>query len=681
MKIDKRGFSTIAIVLVIVSILAVFAAVSMSRSQQGAGAARYSHGKHLANYAADAGLRYAVRRLADVDTWNPGSDDVTRVSLLADGSVLYSVRVLDNRAGSSPLAAPDGQAVEPGQAYIRSLGEVRNGSAGNLQSNARSKGAIAVPGTPMFNYSMVADQKLEIREGCVVDSYNTEQVALSNPLFVQQYSPLTTWNNFLSNGHVLCNDVGNNVLVRNSSVYGQVSVKSGTPRYEGDYRVGPAGSYTRTETPVHRPPYSPSQATTDVVVHVDEVKMIPPGAYRSITVHSRGILLLDMVAGGLNQFYVKDTVNIQNGGLLPIRLTAPGDSLQLYIGKKLECNLGWINPFGRPSQMSVMFVGDGLPNSKSDLEMKGSQAWMLVSGGSTTVKIKDSSHLFGAVKARQVELSNASCTHYDVALRSKPQLGLAEWRYRVVSDSSPSIETEVAASGAQPTAPPPSLPPNNPTAVAPQPPVTTTITDPATLPSVSNGPLPGEILVGSPPNPLPPIVPVPGGFVPLPPGIDPNIYQVTVPYIPVVAGTTGGAAGGSGTTTGGAVTTGGGSGTTTGGAATTGGGSGTTTAGTATTGGGSGTTTAGTTTGGTTSGGTTTGGATTTTTGGTSTGGTTTGGTSGGGPWNPDPPAGYDDAMGTSGTTTMGGLPYLYSFVLDYPGAMSGYYRYELLSP
>lgn len=657
----RRGFSTISIVLICVTVLAVFAAVSMYRSSLGAASAGRSYAKHSANYAAEAGVRYAVRRLADTQKWQPQVDDVTRAKLTADGTILYSVRVLDNRDGLSAIVSPDGQTVEPGQAYVRSFGEIPGSNQG-VHSNSQSLGAMATPGTPMFNFALLADQKLEVVNQSVVDGYNTAQVALSDPLFVQQYSPMPVWNGFLANGNLQTNESGQSVVVRDSSVFGQVAMRGGSPKLEGAYRIGASAPWFRREVPVHRPPYSPSAATTDVAVGPDEVKMIAPGAYRSISVKNRGILLLDMVAGGLNQFYVSEAVTIDGGAVMPIRLTGPDDALQLYVGKGLSLQSGWMNPFGRPSQMSVMFVGDGRPNSKSTLELRNSQAWMLASGANCQIKIQDHSHFFGAAKGHDILVEGQSSVHYDVALRDKNISGLSEWRYRIVSQSCPSIEQEILALNLPPASAPAWTPPANATSVAPVPPPNSIVNEIGAAPPTISGPLVGELVGGQPPDSIAPLIPVPGGFAPLPPGSNPNANQISSPFIPVVAASSGGttSAGGSGT-------------------------GGTTSSGTSGTSGS--TSTVGTGTGGQsatgTSGGTTTAGTGGTTSTGTATGGTSTGGTSGGGPFNPDPPAGYDPQLGMSGEGYgpgfNQGVPCLYNFVYDDP--MSGHYQYTPISP
>jgi hypothetical protein len=614
----------------------------------------YSYNQLRAGYAADAGLKYALRRLADVSQWTPGfsnagqapGDDVARATLDAKEGLYFSVLVSDWRSSPNNPPTIDGYTLKPGEAYVRTMGECQMQSSRGAKTFRISKAYLVSPGLPDFQYGIVADQSLEVLDGSVIDGYTT-QTRNGNPppypMWVGQYSPLPQWNQLIDNGHTICNANGQKVLVRNSSIRGKLHLgQGGTPQIQGNCWLQPAVQTGRADVPFHRPPFSPSRVpfetftpayscpvppSGDIVVPPDSLWAIVPGCYRSLTIGARARVYLDLEQQGLNQYYFTDHVTI-NGGTLNLARFNHDESAQIYIGKKLECTDGWNNPEGRPSQVNVMFVGEGQSKSQSQMLISGtSQTWIVASGGGLDVQIAGQSHLFGGIKCKKAKIANGAQVHYDVALRGGGLQGLIEWRYKQVAAVCPSIEMALAIQS--PSPPPSNILPSNATAVGPAPAIT--------IPSFVQGP---QVTPGSPAAPytppLGPFVITTIGVRRLDPQYDPNIFQGVppggmnfIPPLPPAVTTPPGTtlipndpfaplppAPGGGTTSGG-TTTGG----TTSGGTTTGG----TTSGGTTTGG---TTSGGTTTGGTTSGGTTTGG---TTTGGTTTGGTTTGGTTGGG--------------------------------------------------
>lgn len=503
------------VVLVVVFLLATIVGVAGYRSSMGDLAQGKSSVKQKANYAAGAAVQYALRRLAEVPQWNPSKDDLTRATLDENGRLYFSVRVLDNRSGSTAVKSPEGTDVAPGEAYIRALGEVQIESGRGAHSIDSSKAVLAVPGSSTFAVGLMVDSGLKVLDGSVVDGYHTGLAAKSPDYKVRQYSPYTRWNSHLPNGHVVLCSTADQLQVRDSTINGESRHLKGAsaPKLEGSYRVRLTENNNRLHLPQHFPPYSPSLCTEDIVVKSGERRLLAPGAYRSLKVLPGGAVYLDLKVGEFNQYFFKESVELDGADVALARYSLK-ERVQIYIGRSLVAKKSWINSEGLPAQVAIFFVGDGGRSTRSTMSLSNfSQVWAVVSGARTDVEISDASHLFGALRCSTASISQRSAVHYDVALRDLPLVGLTQWSHLELGDIlSPSISQEVQALNAAPV-PLPVPAPVSPT--VPVVPVVARVSEPTPPPvrSDATGVDPLATTVGTPPAAVAPLVISSAGLV------------------------------------------------------------------------------------------------------------------------------------------------------------------------
>jgi hypothetical protein len=435
---SKQGLAALATIMVV-----LFIAMGMVIAMGGFGTSTREHQAQdhqvrIAGQAAQAALQLAMFRLATRAKWTQ-ADDLTRAEFDSQNRVYISLRVLDNRDGTSSIKSPDGNQVPPGQAYIRALAEVEPDKPRGVRSNYSSRGALCDSGLSTYSYGVVADRGIEVLDGSVIDSYNSD---------VAQYEKDPSKNASLTNGSVQLNTSSKAVHLRQSKIDGELrclqSEQQNRANLEPGNRMRMVPTVQRVYNPKYRPPYSPDQASQSVNVAPGETRTIEPGSYRSIQVASGGTLTLDNSKAPLCQFYVKEGVKID--GNLNLARTNNTDRVQLYIGKGLACNGASINFKGKPAHLSIFMVGSGNQRSGDNFSLKsGTQAWMLVNNPTNRAFILDNSHLFGALKAEFVWIQTFSAVHYDVALRKSDSLaGLLQWEMSdVAENASPSIVTEI----------------------------------------------------------------------------------------------------------------------------------------------------------------------------------------------------------------------------------------------
>ncbi len=510
MKIrSKQGLAALATIMVV-----LFIAMGMVMAMGGFGTSTREHQAQdhqvrIAGQAAQAALQLAMFRLATRAKWTQ-ADDLTRAEFDSQNRVYISLRVLDNRDGTSSIKSPDGNQVPPGQAYIRALAEVEPDKPRGVRSNYSSRGALSDGGVSTYNYGVVADRGITVLDGSVVDAYNSD---------IAQYEQDASKNANLTNGAVQLNTSSKELHLRQSKIDGELrclqSDQENRATLEQGNRLRLIPTAQRLYNPKYRPPYSPDQASQSVNVAPGETRTIEPGSYRSIQVASGGTLTLDNSKAPLCQFFVKDGVAID--GSLNLAHTNNTDRVQLYIGKGMDCTGASINFKGKPAHLSVFIVGGGNRKSASNFSLKsGTQAWMLVNNPTNRAFIVDNSHLFGALKAEFVWIQTHSAVHYDVALRKGNNLaGLLQWEMSdVAENSSPSIVAEIRDSN---------------------PPLTSNIVSYANLPQAPTVSVPGTVNEPNPPDTMTLIATTEQAPVPVSP-----IPPFLVPPPPATTGTSGG---------------------------------------------------------------------------------------------------------------------------------------------
>ncbi len=379
MPLRRRGIALV-VVLISIGLLGVIAWGMAAMGTHTLDISRNAVQNDQALLAADGGAWRAVAELAR----NGGFTGWGTAQTLPTTGASYTVSITN--AGDT---APDGQVVPADMVYVLSVGTHRG--------ETRQVGLMLRAGSSQFSAAIFAGEKVELDDGSRVDSWDS------------------TAGNYPAGAQPIKAHIGTNGQTNSS-----IAIIDGS-YVDGNLLVPPGASPGATEidsSTVTGSVVTMAQAQTldDVVLpaaptgtdlEFESNGTLPPGAYGELEIDDGAILTL--TAGT----YVFRSIRMRGGGTIAI----PGNStssVEIYVAGGVEIEDGSVMNTSRKPSLLKFFVRDG----PVELDDDAGSAYFVCYAPKADVKFDDSSHMYGSLVGKTVEIKEDSGVTYDLSLGS-----------------------------------------------------------------------------------------------------------------------------------------------------------------------------------------------------------------------------------------------------------------------
>jgi Tfp pilus assembly protein PilX len=351
-------------------------------------------------YAAQAGLNRALVQLRENGDWSPG----TFTETLGSPHLGFEVRVVNNRANTVPVTAPDDTELAPGHVWLESTGIVDGERVRGRFGQATTR---AVQPLPVFDHAIHfrgGPPDLGAWRQCTIDSYDG---------IVANYTP------FRSPGRP--DRVRAHVRIDNGGAGVDVNLDGNLIVPSPDVNLTIAGGAwsgalivdETTYTPLH---FRAPEALEDATITTPPASgLIPPGRYGSLPFSNDDIELQE------GDYYFRDFDAQTRDNLT---LLGPGPTT-IYIERGFNpaknTNVG-----GQADQLRVFFIDTG---ATCQFQQEFGSVFVGVLAGSTLrLSMTPDSHVYGAVICGEyLGTMPNSFIHYDESLGARPLQAATEW--------------------------------------------------------------------------------------------------------------------------------------------------------------------------------------------------------------------------------------------------------------
>ena len=360
---NDRG-SALLIVLLLMGMLSIVSIMSVDRATTDVELSYNQLHADQALYIAEAGVHRAIAELNVDSSWRQGFVDEP----FANGS--YTVELIDSL--TDPALADT--------IIVHSIGRI-----GASEAAAGLEAWVVRAAAYPFQYALFGDMSIEVETSCT-DSYNSDSGSYAATL------------------DTVYGDVGSNgfVNIHSGSVIGG-DVLTSTP---GGISI--SGSTVLGDTSSTADPQTLDAVADSEFVWAASVSNAPAGLSGSYTYDpvTKALRFDSLVLASGVYFFS----SIHGDSLSSLTL-APGASVTIYVTGEFEIeHNSSVNLGGKPSNFVVYSKG-------SEFEVEhDSQFYGVFYGPQAEFEIEHSSATYGSIVAREIEMEDNSCFHFDRSL-------------------------------------------------------------------------------------------------------------------------------------------------------------------------------------------------------------------------------------------------------------------------
>ncbi len=379
MTVRRRGIALV-VVLISIGLLGVIAWGMAAMGTHTLDISRNAVQNDQALLAADGGAWRAVAELAGNGSFTGWGTAQT----LPTTGASYTVSITN--AGDT---APDGQVVPADMVYVL--------SEGTFRGDTRQVGLMLRAGQSQFPAAVFAGEMVELDDGSRVDSWDS--TAGNYPAGAQPIKAHVGTNG-QTNQSIIVQDgsyVDGNLLVPPGASPGATEIDGST--VTGSV-ITMAQAQTLDEVVL---PAAPGGA--DLEFESDAT--LPPGAYGELEIDDGAILTLSPGT------YVFSSIRMRRGGTIAI----PGSStssVEIYVAGQVEIEDGSVMNTSRKPSLLKFFVRDG----PVELDDDAGAAYFVCYAPKADIKFDDSSHMYGSLVGKTIEIKEDSGVSYDLSLGS-----------------------------------------------------------------------------------------------------------------------------------------------------------------------------------------------------------------------------------------------------------------------